>query len=73
MPKPRKRTSKASPEPVEPVEQQPTSEQTRAELDRQSQREREACPACQEKRIHSNDEWANHPNAGKGFRMERRL
>lgn len=24
------------------------------------------CPACAEKRMHTAEEWANHPDAGKG-------
>lgn len=29
--------------------------------------EREACPACQEGRYHSQEEWKNHPRAGSGI------
>jgi len=36
-------------------------------LERQEKQERETCPACIEKRVHSEPEWKNHPNAGHGF------
>lgn len=26
-----------------------------------------ACPACREKRIHTDEEWKNHPLRGHGF------
>lgn len=32
----------------------------------QEKKEREACPACQQKRQHTPEEWKNHPRAGKG-------
>lgn len=30
------------------------------------QSERALCPACRERRVHSQVEWANHPAAGLG-------
>lgn len=28
------------------------------------------CPACQEHRVHTVDDWANHPLAGHGYTLE---
>ena len=28
------------------------------------------CAACKEKRYHTEEEWANHPNRGHGFSKE---
>ena len=26
-----------------------------------------SCPACSEKRVHANEDWAQHPYAGHGY------
>jgi hypothetical protein len=27
------------------------------------------CPACKEKRLHTDEEWKNHPQAGQGSKV----
>lgn len=36
------------------------------EQDKQEARERLSCPACQERRVHTEEEWKRHPGRGKG-------
>ena len=36
-------------------------------LELQEKLERDNCAACIQKRVHSIEEWKNHPNAGHGF------